>query len=91
MASSDTVSFPDNAGPRITILGGGPAGVGAAYMLSQSGKAKPVLLERAPKVGGNSGSFLHDGVHCDFGSHRLHPASDPPIPSCPGVSTSSAP
>ncbi|MFO1261163.1 MAG: FAD-dependent oxidoreductase [Sphingomonadaceae bacterium] len=79
MASSDTVSFPDNAGPRITILGGGPAGVGAAYMLSQSGKAKPVLLERAPKVGGNSGSFLHDGVHCDFGSHRLHPASDPSI------------
>lgn len=78
-SSADAPSFPSGAGPRITILGGGPAGVGAAYMLSQSGKAKPILLERAPKVGGNSGSFLHDGVHCDFGSHRLHPASDPEI------------
>lgn len=67
------------SGPRITILGGGPAGVGAAYMLSRSDKAKPLLLERADRVGGNSGSFLLDGVHCDFGSHRLHPASDPEI------------
>ena len=65
--------------PAIAILGGGPAGVGAAYMLVKQGKAAPTVLERAPRVGGNSGSFLHDGVHCDFGSHRLHPASDPEI------------
>lgn len=79
MTSASSPSFPADASPRVTILGGGPAGVGAAYMLSQSGKAKPILLERGATVGGNSGSFLHDGVHCDYGSHRLHPASDPAI------------
>lgn len=79
MTSASSPSFSSGSGPRITILGGGPAGVGAAYMLSQSGKAKPILLERGATVGGNSGSFLHDGVHCDYGSHRLHPASDPAI------------
>lgn len=79
MTSAPSPSFPADAGPRVTILGGGPAGVGAAYMLSESGKAKPILLERGTTVGGNSGSFLHDGVHCDYGSHRLHPASDPAI------------
>ncbi|MCH4152608.1 MAG: FAD-dependent oxidoreductase [Sphingobium sp.] len=78
-SAADASTVSGQTGPRITILGGGPAGVGAAYMLATSGKAKPVLLERATKVGGNSGSFLHDGVHCDFGSHRLHPASDPAI------------
>ena len=79
MAVSDAASPANAAGPRVTILGGGPAGVGAAYMLAKSGKATPVLLERADRVGGNSGTFLHDGVYCDFGSHRLHPASDPEI------------
>lgn len=79
MATDNMTWFQTGSGPRIAILGGGPAGVGAAYMLSHSGKAKPLLLERAGRVGGNSGSFLHDGVHCDFGSHRLHPASDPEI------------
>ena len=79
MTSADTLGFKEDAGPRIAVLGGGPAGVGAAYMLGRSGKAKPLLLERADRAGGNSGSFLLDGVHCDFGSHRLHPASDPEI------------
>ncbi len=79
MTSTASSTIFNGAGPRITVLGGGPAGVGAAYMLSDSGKATPLLLERADRVGGNSGSFLLDGVHCDFGSHRLHPASDPEI------------
>ena len=64
---------------NVLILGGGPAGVGAAAMLAQSGKARATVIERAPRVGGNSGSFVLEGVHCDFGSHRLHPASDPQI------------
>lgn len=64
---------------RIAILGAGPAGVGAALMLAQSGKADVRVLERAPRVGGNSGSFVLEGIHCDFGSHRLHPASEPHI------------
>lgn len=62
---------------RVVVLGAGPAGVGAALMLARSGKAAVQVLERAPRVGGNSGSFVLEGVHCDFGSHRLHPSTEP--------------
>jgi protoporphyrinogen oxidase len=67
------------AAKRALILGAGPAGVGAAIMLARSGKAGVTVLERADRVGGNSGSFTLEGVRCDYGSHRLHPASDPQI------------
>ena len=61
---------------QVVVLGAGPAGVGAALMLAKSGKARVRVLERAPRVGGNSGSFLLEGVHCDFGSHRFHPSTE---------------
>lgn len=65
--------------PRIAVLGGGPAGLGAAWRLAKEGKASVQLFEAGARVGGNAGSFLEEGVFCDFGSHRLHPASDPAI------------
>jgi protoporphyrinogen oxidase len=65
--------------PKIAILGGGPAGLGAAWRLAKADKAAVTLFEAGPRLGGNAGSFDADGVHCDFGSHRLHPASDPEI------------
>ncbi|MCC6989408.1 MAG: FAD-dependent oxidoreductase, partial [Acidobacteria bacterium] len=36
-------------------------------------------LERGPRVGGNAGSFVHDGIPVDFGSHRLHPSTSPAL------------
>ena len=65
--------------PRITVLGAGPAGVGAAFLLASSGKADVVALERQGCVGGNAGSFDLEGVRCDYGSHRLHAASEPHV------------
>jgi protoporphyrinogen oxidase len=64
---------------RVVVLGGGPAGLGAAYQLHRQGKAEAVVLERAPAVGGNAGSFAWNGHRLDFGSHRLHPACDPEV------------
>lgn len=61
------------------ILGAGPAGLGAAYQLHRQGKARVTVLERNPVVGGNAGSFQSNGIWLDFGSHRLHPATDPRI------------
>ncbi len=61
------------------VLGAGPAGVGAALLLARSGKAEVIAVERQGQVGGNSGSFLLDGVRCDYGSHRLHPATEPHV------------
>lgn len=65
--------------PRVAILGAGPAGVGGAYQLSRSGKARVTVIEAQDVVGGNAGSFEWEGHRVDFGSHRLHPASDPEI------------
>lgn len=65
--------------PHIAILGAGPAGVGAAYQLRRTGKARVTVLERNATVGGNAGSFDAAGQRLDFGSHRLHPACDPTI------------
>jgi protoporphyrinogen oxidase len=65
--------------PRIVILGGGPAGVGAARELARRGVAEAVLLEARDDFGGNAGSFDACGQRLDYGSHRLHPACDPKI------------
>ena len=37
------------------------------------------MLERAAVAGGNSTSFLIDGIWCDYGSHRFHPVADPQV------------
>ena len=67
------------AGPHIIILGAGPAGLAAAHALSQSTNARVTVIERAATSGGNSASFPIEGVICDFGSHRFHPAADPSV------------
>ena len=64
---------------NIVILGGGPAGVGAAWKLSRERDVNVVLVERNEKLGGCAGSFEHKGHILDFGSHRLHPATAPEI------------
>jgi protoporphyrinogen oxidase len=65
--------------PHIVILGAGPAGAGAAYELRRRGRARVTVLERNKVVGGNAGSFTWMDQRLDFGSHRLHPATDPGI------------
>lgn len=65
--------------PHIVILGAGPAGLGAAYRLRRSGRARVTVLERGRSVGGNAASFPINGQYVDYGSHRLHPACDPVI------------
>jgi len=62
--------------PHVVVLGAGPAGLAAAYALAREGKARVTVLERNAQVGGNAASFELAGVHVDYGSHRLHPASD---------------
>jgi len=65
--------------PHVVILGGGPAGVGAAYYLRKRGRGAVTLLEQQQVVGGNAGSFELNGLRVDYGSHRLHFACDPRI------------
>ena len=63
----------------LVILGGGPAGLAAAYKLLQRGWRDVTVLERGDAVGGNAGSFMIDGIPVDFGSHRLHPVCPAPV------------
>ena len=65
--------------PRVVILGAGPAGVGGAYMLRKQDRAAVTVLEQKDGPGGNAGSFEFAGMRVDYGSHRLHPATDPEI------------
>lgn len=69
----------DSARPSFVVLGGGPAGLAAAYKLSQRGWHDVTVLERGAQVGGNAGSFIIDGIPVDFGSHRLHPVCPPAV------------
>ena len=62
----------------IVILGAGPAGLSAAMDLAESG-VNVTLLEVQDHVGGTASSFNFDGINVDYGSHRLHPASDPAV------------
>jgi protoporphyrinogen oxidase len=65
--------------PSFVVLGGGPAGLAAAYKLAQRGWRAVTIVERGRQVGGNAGSRLIDGIPVDFGSHRLHPACPPDV------------
>jgi protoporphyrinogen oxidase len=56
--------------PRIAILGAGPAGLTAAYLLARAGRA-PVVLEALPQVGGLSRTEVRDGFRFDIGGHRF--------------------
>ena len=73
---------PAGGGPgsrtRVVVLGGGPAGLGAALGLARRG-IDVTLVEARDTLGGNAGSFTLHGVRVDYGSHRLHPATDPEI------------
>ncbi len=73
--------MPESGGPSFVVLGAGPAGLAAAYKLSQRGWKDVTVLERGAQVGGNAGSFVIDGVPVDFGSHRLHPVCPPAVMS----------
>ncbi|NDV99587.1 NAD(P)/FAD-dependent oxidoreductase [Salipiger sp. PrR002] len=64
---------------RVAVLGAGPAGLAAAYRFAKREDASVEVFERAPGPGGNSGSFLMEGIWCDYGSHRFHPVAGPEI------------
>lgn len=65
--------------PQVTILGAGPAGLGAAFQLTRRGLAHVTVLEQNGEVGGNAASFELAGMRLDYGSHRLHQACDPQV------------
>ena len=65
----------------ILILGAGPAGLALAVQLLRRPDlgAEVIVVEQNASVGGLTASFEYEGLHFDYGSHRLHPATAPYI------------
>lgn len=57
---------------KIVILGGGVGGLAAGYFLARTDKYTVTVLEKAPVIGGLSGSFEHDGFVLDYGAHKIY-------------------
>jgi protoporphyrinogen oxidase len=56
------------------ILGAGPAGITAGYLLAQRGLA-PLVLESSAEVGGLARTEVRDGYRFDLGGHRFYTKS----------------
>ncbi|MCC7369134.1 MAG: FAD-dependent oxidoreductase [Chloroflexi bacterium] len=59
---------------KVVVLGGGPAGLAAAWKLSRSGQDVEVL-EANSYVGGLAYTMQHEDYLFDFGPHRFHSAN----------------
>lgn len=56
----------------VAVIGGGPAGLTAAYELQKhSGKHTPIVLEAGRIVGGIARTECHNGFRFDIGGHRF--------------------
>jgi protoporphyrinogen oxidase len=55
---------------HVVVIGGGPAGLTAAYELAKYGLC-PTVLEKGNKVGGLARTETYKGFHFDMGGHRF--------------------
>jgi protoporphyrinogen oxidase len=55
---------------KVVIIGGGPAGLTAAYALMKAGVSS-VVLEQDSQVGGHARTVAHRGFLFDIGGHRF--------------------
>lgn len=60
----------NKANREVIIIGGGPAGLTAAYELTRH-QIQPVVLEKLDKVGGIARTENYKGYHFDMGGHRF--------------------
>ena len=56
---------------RVLCIGGGPAGLTAAYLLAQRSWPVVVLEANQRHLGGISRTVEHNGFRCDIGGHRF--------------------
>src|SRR3954453_13521187 len=56
---------------NVAIIGAGPAGLTAAYLLSKNNVPDTVILADAVYVGGISKTASYKGFHFDIGGHRF--------------------
>jgi len=62
---------PANEPVDVAIIGAGPAGLTAAYLLSKKGYSVTVIEKDPQYVGGISRTVEHEGFRFDIGGHRF--------------------
>src|SRR5918998_6653143 len=60
---------PDERKP-VAVLGGGPAGLTAGYLLARQGR-RVIVFESESQVGGLAKTEVRDGYRFDLGGHRF--------------------
>jgi len=65
----DSASAPADKGP-VAVLGGGPAGLTAGYLLAKQG-VPVIVFEAEDQVGGLAKTEVRDGYRFDLGGHRF--------------------
>ena len=55
----------------VAIIGAGPAGLTAGYLLTKAGKTVAIIEKDATYVGGISRTVEHEGYRFDIGGHRF--------------------
>src|ERR671927_103737 len=65
-----SLARPDMAEKPTVVLGGGPAGLTAGYLLSKQG-LPVIVLEAENQVGGIAKTAVRDGYRFDLGGHRF--------------------
>jgi protoporphyrinogen oxidase len=65
------MSVDEESTPRVVVIGGGPAGLTAAYILASRYGIKATVLEADSVVGGISRTVERDGWRFDIGGHRF--------------------
>jgi protoporphyrinogen oxidase len=68
--TSETPPEPPRFDDPVVILGGGPAGLTAGYLLAKRGQPV-VVLEAEDQVGGIAKTVVRDGYRFDLGGHRF--------------------
>src|SRR6186997_2934352 len=66
----ENLARPDMAEKPTVILGGGPAGLTAGYLLSKKG-VPVIVFEAEDQVGGIAKTEVRDGYRFDLGGHRF--------------------
>ncbi|RPF71470.1 NAD(P)/FAD-dependent oxidoreductase [Aurantiacibacter spongiae] len=65
------VAAADEAVVDVAIVGAGPAGLTAGYLLAKAGKTVAIIERDETYVGGISRTVEHDGYRFDIGGHRF--------------------
>ena len=66
----ERAAVPDDPDLPVVVIGGGPAGLTAAYEITKLDR-KPIVLERDGIVGGIARTESYKGFHFDMGGHRF--------------------